>query len=487
MDEITDIIQIKNEVLKKVCEYAYEGTLEEHVDQIPFEIIKGITPRFRCCVYREREIIRQRVRLAMGKLPADSVYTDLAPSQVVHVIPCACEGCPIARYTVTDNCQSCLAQKCIKACRFGAIYKTPKGAVIDPKKCKKCGKCYEACPYHAIVDMERPCKRACPVNAISIDDNDIAIIDKKKCINCGACVVGCPFGAISDLSMVANVIKEILDPSVRVYAIIAPAVEGQFGQDISLGKIMAATKLLGFDDVYEVALGADAVAYNESQELLERYETGEKMTSSCCHSFVNLIEQHFPDLKPYVSTTVPPMVAAAQYVKSLDPEGIVVFIGPCITKKSDVLSHYIDQIQYVLTFEELLAMFQTKQINPAQMEISAEEDATSYGKGFAKSGGVAAAVLRAIDELGETPELNVVRCNGVQECMKTLRLLKAGRLSEDFIEGMGCVGGCIAGPASIKEPAEVRRGFDKFADNNNHNIIATNKEKKLDQLHLHQH
>ena len=165
--EIDDIDTIKSEVLKKISELAFDNRLDE-ADTIAYELIPGVRPRFRC-VYREREIIRQRVRMAMGKLPTDSHYKDLDPSLMVHVISSACEGCPIARYTVTDNCQNCLTHKCIKVCPFGAISRTPRGSVIDKTLCRNCGKCAEACPYSAIVDIIRPCVKVCPVDAINMD------------------------------------------------------------------------------------------------------------------------------------------------------------------------------------------------------------------------------------------------------------------------------------------------------------------------------
>ena len=183
MEKITDINQIKNSILYKVAEYAYEGTLEDKMDSIPYELTDPIVPSFRCCVYREREILRQRVRLAMGKLPSDLHYEKTDNTQIVHVMKSACEGCPIDRVTVTNNCQNCLAQKCMKACRFGAIMHTPTGAYIDKTKCKNCGACVKACPYNAIVDIERPCIKACPVNAVDMDENDLAKIDEDKCIN----------------------------------------------------------------------------------------------------------------------------------------------------------------------------------------------------------------------------------------------------------------------------------------------------------------
>jgi len=485
MEKITDINQIKMAVLKKTAEYAYEGKLLEAIDDIPFEIIPGQKPQFRCCVYREREIMRQRLRLAMGRLPSSIHNEKSVPTQIVHVISSACEGCPITRFTVTDNCHNCLAQKCIKACKFGAITKTPKGAYIDPSKCKKCGQCVQACPYSAIVDTERPCIKTCPVSAISMDDNDLALIDESKCINCGQCVVACPFGAISDISMMTNVIEEIRKENSNVYAMVAPAIEGQFG-DVPVTILKAAIKDLGFKDVVEVGLGADAVSFREAEEVIENAKEGKKTTSSCCPAFVSLINRHYPELSGNVSTTVSPMVAAARFIKAKDKDAMIVFIGPCIAKKNEVMEHYLSEINAVLTFEELSAMFYVKHIDFSKYDGIGEE-ATRFGKGFAKSGGVTNAVLEVIKEKGEDIDIKTVKCSGIQECKKALLMLKNGRLLEDFIEGMACVNGCINGPVKNSEFLVGKRIFDKYVNNKRDDIIKNNIDKEMDKLNIHRH
>lgn len=485
MPEMMDIVQIKHEVLKATAAHAFEGKLHERYEEIPFEIIPGIRPRFRCCVYREREIVRQRVRMAMGKLPQDVLYTDAEPSQVVHVIPCACEGCPITKITVTQNCQSCLAKKCAKACPFGAITTTPRGAVIDQEKCRKCGKCVAACPYNAIVEIERPCKKSCPVKAISMDENDIATIDPKKCINCGACVTGCPFGAISDVSMMANVIDALRDEKKKVVALVAPAIEGQFGA-ATLAQIKNAIRKIGFAEVYEVALGADLVAFNEAAELLENKEAGRPMTSSCCPAFVSLIRKHFPDMLPYVSTTVSPMVAAERYIRSLDPDVVTVFIGPCIAKKNEVMSQYIEELEYVLTFEELYAMLCAKGVEVGDEPAEESEDATRYGKGFALSGGVTAAVQRVLKEKGTDTAITVNKCSGADECRKALMLLKAGKLGVDFLEGMACTGGCMGGPATLSELQKSKKVFEGRLDGAE-DITENVTSRHADKTNIHRH
>ena len=484
MDNITDIVQIKHEVLRRTAKHAFDGDLYEEHDKIPYEMIEGIKPQFRCCVYREREIVRQRVRMAMGKLPIDVLYTDADSAQVVHVIPCACEGCPISQITVTQNCQSCLAKKCVKACPFGAIASTPQGAVIDQTKCKKCGKCVAACPYHAIVEIERPCIRSCPVKAINMDDNDIATIDPKKCVNCGACVVGCPFGAISDVSMMVSVIDALKAEDKEVVAMVAPAIEGQFGAD-TLPRIKQAIRQLGFDDVYEVALGADMVAYSEAAELAERRAAGEPMTSSCCPAFVNLVHKHFPALEKYVSTTVSPMVAVERYIRSIRPDVVTVFIGPCIAKKNEVMGRYVDEIDYALTFEELYAMLCARAIREEETE-EADDDATRYGKGFALSGGVTGAVVQVLAERGQDTNVNAQKCSGADECRKALMLLKAGKLPVDFVEGMFCAGGCMGGPATLAELQKSKKVFETRLGSEV-GVVQNVEGKGLDKANVHCH
>ena len=176
------LLKIKYNVLHEVAKLAFSGELDEKRDEIPFKLIPGPKAQFRCCVYKEREIIRQRVRLAEGKCPSGK-HSD----NMIQVIPSACEECPITRFVVTDNCQKCMGKACQNACNFGAISIGRDRAHIDPDKCKECGKCAQACPYNAIAELIRPCRRACPVDAITMDlDTGICQIDEKKCIQCGA-------------------------------------------------------------------------------------------------------------------------------------------------------------------------------------------------------------------------------------------------------------------------------------------------------------
>lgn len=438
-----DIGRIKHEVLYTVAKYAFLGELEEKKDQIPYDLITGPKPQFRCCIYKEREIIRQRVRLAEGKSPV----AGKDDKNIVQVVTSACEGCPITRFVVTDNCQKCLSKKCHGACNFGAISMSRDRAYIDPEKCKECGKCSQACPYNAIADLMRPCRRSCPTDAISMDDNGIVIINEERCINCGACIKDCPFGAISERSFIVDVIN-MLKSKTPVYAMVAPAIEGQFA-GASVADVAEAIRKLGFDDVYEVSLGADLTAASEAKEWAEAYEEGKKMTTSCCPAFVNMIKKHFPQLLDNLSSTASPMVAVARYIKALHPGALTVFIGPCVAKKGEVLDTLTQHAaDYALTFDELFAMLKAKdvRVEPSGLE---QQQGSIYGRRFSQSGGVTKAVLESLRESGENTDVKVRVCNGAVECKKALMLMRAGKLPEDFIEGMACEGGCVYGPGAL--------------------------------------
>lgn len=452
--EDSTIGNVKYSVLKRVAELAYEGILEQHLDQIPFELIPGPQANFRCCVYREREIIRQRVRLAQGKSPSASSDN----KNIVQVINSACEGCPIARFSVTNNCQKCMSRKCQQACKFDAISMGSDRALIDPKKCKECGKCAQVCPYNAIADLMRPCKRSCPVNAIQMDENSIVVIDEEKCIQCGACIKDCPFGAIADRSFLVDVIRMLRTKEFDVYAMVAPAIEGKFGAAADMGALRRSIIELGFKDMYEVSLGADLVAKSEAAEWAEGYREGKKMTTSCCPAFVNMIKQHFPQLMENMSTTVSPMAAVSRMIKAKDHNAVTVFIGPCIAKKSEVIDSVgTNNADYALTFEELRAMFSAKQVQPEDYKEQNLQQGSIYGKEFARAGGVTAAVLEALMEQGENTQIKVRECNGAAECKKALMQLKIGKLPEDFIEGMACVGGCVNGPGTTIDELGARK------------------------------
>jgi len=448
------VIKIKHEVLTEVARLAFSGELEERKDEIAYKLIPGPLPQFRCCIYKEREIIRERVRLAEGKTPDGSPNDN-----IIQVIPAACMDCPISSYVVTDNCQNCLGKACVNACAFGACEPGRLRSHIDPTKCKECGKCAQACPYHAIAALKRPCKFACPVNAITYDENGISVIDDEKCIRCGLCIHRCPFGAIGTKTCIVDVIKALKSDR-PVYAMAAPATEGQFGEGITMNSWKEAMKELGFDGFIEVGLGGDLTAAAEAEEWAEAYKKGEKKTTSCCPAFVNMIHKHFPELKDKISTAVSPMCAVSRLVKAKEPNAVCVFIGPCISKKSEALEMGIEgNADYVLTYSEIRAIMRAKDVELKPAENTYQESSI-YGKNFAVSGGVTQAVLQSLKESDDEIDATVCKANGAAECKKMLLLMKMDKLPEDFLEGMACEGGCVGGPSAFKDKNMAKRTRD---------------------------
>ena len=475
-----NVIKIKHDVLNEVAKLAFDGELDEKRDNIAMSLIPGPTPQFRCCIYKEREIIRQRVRLAEGKAPG---LTD--DGNVIQVISSACEDCPISSYIVTENCQNCLGKACINACKFGAIEPGRTRSHIDPAKCKECGRCAQACPYNAIAHLKRPCKFSCPVNAITYDEHGISVIDKKKCIRCGKCIHSCPFGAIGSKSFIVDVINALREGK-HVYAMAAPATEGQFGDDITMASWKNAMKELGFTDFFDVGLGGDMTAAYESEEWAEAYKAGEKKVTSCCPAFVNMIKKHYPTLIDNMSTTVSPMCAVSRMLKAIDPETITVFIGPCMAKKSEAADKSIENnADYVLTFGEAIEMLRGKEVELEPAEETKQEGSV-FGKRFGNGGGVTNAVIECFKEKGESADVKVARCSGAAEVKKALLLLKVGRLPEDFIEGMMCQGGCVGGPSNLKQEMTFKKDRDAvIAKADGRGVWENLKNYDMDSFSMH--
>ena len=451
----TKVQHLKYKVLREVARHAWNGTLLENVVEIPKAIVPGKVPTMRCCVYKERAILGERVKLAMGG--------DKENPNVIEVIDIACDECPAAGYEVTDSCRGCLAHRCEDVCKRGAIsFDQNHVAHIDKTKCVECGQCAKVCPYFAIVNRKRPCQIACKVKAISINDNNAAAIDNKKCIQCGACVYQCPFGAITDKSYILDVIdiikKSENNTKYKVYAIVAPAIYSQFTY-AKLGQVVKGLKELGFFTVIEAALGADMVAQTESQELAEKGF----LTSSCCPAFVQYVKSAFPALLPLVSHNPSPMAALANYIKSTDENAKVVFIGPCTAKKAEMklegVKEYVDS---VLTFEELQALFDSKDFDITTLGEDVLDNASYFGRIFARSGGLSDAVAEAMKEQNIEFNLKPIACDGIEECRMALLKKSKNVLDANFIEGMACVGGCIGGAGCLTHGEKNKAEVDKY-------------------------
>lgn len=451
----TKVQHLKYKVLREVAREAWADRLAQTAIDIPKTIVPGKIPTMRCCVYKERAILAERVKIAMGG--------DRNNPNVIEVIDIACDECPMGGYEVTNACRGCLAHRCEDACRFGAItFDQNHVAHIDKAKCKECGACAKVCPYSAIHNYKRPCETACKVKAISMGEEKQACIDNNKCISCGACVYQCPFGAITDKSFILKVI-DILKNShegkdYKVYAIVAPSISSQFTY-AKLGQVITGLRALGFHTVIEAALGADMVAQAESRELAEKGF----LTSSCCPAFVDYIHKNFPDLEPFVSHNLSPMATIAKYLKEHEPGCKTVFIGPCTAKKMEVqkesVSPYVDT---AMTFEELQALFDSRDLDITSMEEGVLDNASYFGRIFARCGGLSDAVAEGLKEQGIDFLLKPCSCDGIEQCKIALLQKSKGKLDANFIEGMACVGGCIGGAGCLTHGEKNKAEVDKY-------------------------
>ena len=451
----TKVQHLKYKVLREVARAEWNNHLAESIFEIPKIISPGPHSTMRCCIHKERAIVTERIRMAMGG--------DKENPNVIEVISIACDECPTSGYSVTEVCRGCLAHRCEDVCPKGAItHDEEHHAVIDKSKCINCGLCAKACPYNAIINRKRPCENACKVKAVSMSNDGEAQINNDKCISCGACIYQCPFGAIVDKSFIVDVIKmlkeSVATKQTKVYAVVAPAISSQFSY-AKLGQVISGIKALGFHTVVEAALGADMVAWDESDELVEKGF----LTSSCCPAFVEFINKFYPQMVDKISHNPSPMVALAKYIKDHDPSAKVVFIGPCTAKKleagKDKAKPYIDS---VLTFEELQALFDSRDLEISQLEEDVLDNASFFGRIFARSGGLSEAVAQALLEKGSDFVAKPMVCSGIDECRIALLKATKGNVDFNFIEGMACINGCINGAGCLTHGEKNKAEVDKY-------------------------
>lgn len=498
----TNVNDIRKRVFSEVAKLSYEYT--DHVDpeklqQIPFNVIPGVVSIYRDSAFLERAIVTERIRLAMGlQLRSYDEYNSLSEGvdkaakpetyyepPLINIIKFACHKCPNNEMKVTDACQGCLAHPCKEVCPKDAVSIYDGRSHIDLDKCIRCGKCKEACPYSAIVKLERPCVKACGIKAIGTDENGCADIDQDKCVSCGQCLANCPFGAIADKAQIFQTIQAIKS-DVPVYAAIAPAVAGQFGPDMTPQKLRSGFKALGFEDIVEVAIGADLCTISEAEDFIR--EVPNKlpfMGTSCCPAWSVMAKRDFPEYAKCISMALTPMVLTGRLIKKEHPNCKVAFIGPCSAKKLEAMRTSIrTDIDFVLTFEEVLGMFDAKNVIFKDLEEDhSMHGASADGRGFAVGGGVAHAVAEYIKENYPDIEVKTERADGLDNCKKMMMMAKAGRYNGYLLEGMACPGGCIAGAGTIQPIAKTAKNIENQMKNSSNVHSSTSIYKDiLDKL-----
>lgn len=470
---------VRHKLLTELVRLWKEGELNEKIDRLPIQL----SPRNsrhpgRCCIHKERAVWKYKSLPLLGldmtdetdELTPLSGYVDMMQSRVsknrqpkdniMCVIDEACSSCVHISYEITNLCKGCVARACIHNCPKDAIQldeETGK-ARINHNKCISCGICHKSCPYHAIVYIPVPCEEACPVGAITKDEHGVEHINEHKCIYCGKCMNACPFGAIFEISQAFDVLESIRRGE-KVVAIVAPAILGQF--EASPEQVYGGLRRIGFADVVEVAQGAMTTVENEAAELLEKLEEGQPfMTTSCCPSYIELVNKHVPAMRPFVSSTRSPMIYTSQIVKAQNPDVKVVFIGPCVAKRKEARGE--ETVDYVMTFEEIGSIFDAFDIELPQAENYAMKfTSVREAHGFAAAGGVAGAVRSYLKVDAE--RLKELQVSDLHK--KNISMLaafaKTGKAPANFIEVMACEGGCITGPSAGTTVAEGKRRYAK--------------------------
>ncbi|MBO5137583.1 MAG: 4Fe-4S dicluster domain-containing protein [Spirochaetaceae bacterium] len=471
---------LKREILVRIAKLQLAGKLEEGVHYIPREMAPSGSQPVRCCIFHDREILRMRVMARLGhsvedyddekklaEFAKEALERETPTWPMLTVLDEACNACVRSHYMVTNACQACLARPCMMNCGKKAISISAGRAHIDPEKCVNCGLCMQNCPYHAIIKIPVPCEEACPVGAISKDEDGKERIDYHKCIFCGNCMRECPFGAMMDKSQLVDVLKHIINGK-KVVAMYAPAIAAQFRA--APGQLEGALKQAGFSRVWEVAIGADITANKEAHEFEERMGKGDiMMTTSCCPAYVRAVKRHVPELSPCISDTRSPMHYTAQLAKKEDPDCVTVFIGPCLAKRREGMDD--EFVDYVLSIEEIGALLIAKEIDVGKIPAEIPDTIPSAsGRNFAISGGVAESVKIRL----KNPELlKAAVINGLNKAgMKQLAQygqIQSGAIPKpedcpNLVEVMACEGGCISGPSVITNPKVAAIQLKKYVE-----------------------
>lgn len=458
-----NVMIVRQRLLTKLINLWNENQLVEKIDRVPIEFSpRNAQVRGRCCIHKERAVWKYKSLPLLGYDMRDET-DELTPlsdyarkalernkikDNIMCVIDEACSSCVRTNYDITNLCRGCVARACEHACPKGAIEFDPETSQgrINHKICISCGKCFAACPYHAVVYIPVPCEESCPVGAISKDEYGVEHIDETKCIYCGKCMNSCPFGAIFEISQVFDVLQSIRRGE-QVVAMVAPSILSQY--EAPTDQVYGAIKAIGFTDVIEVARGAEVTTQKETHEFAEKMAEGQPfMTTSCCPSYMEMARKHAPELQKYISSTYSPMIYTSDIAREKYPNAKLVFVGPCIAKRKEARREGLEgKVDFVLTYEEIHAMFEGMGIEMSEnLRHDIGQASCRSAHGFAENGGVTAAVQELVAGKIDFTTLQIAGLN-----KKNVGLLKAygktGKAPAQFIEVMACDGGCISGPS----------------------------------------
>ncbi len=321
----------------------------------------------------------------------------------------------------------------------------------------------EQCEY------DKACENSCIFDAFEHGEDGSVSISREKCVGCGACVDACRLERLVENRDVVPVLRALREKGKKVYALVAPAFWGQFGEGATTGRLRAAFKAMGFQGMIEVAVFADILTLKEALEFDANIsDRGDyQLTSCCCPVWISLIRSFYRELMPHVPASVSPMIAAGRVVKQLHPDAVTVFIGPCIAKKKEAREPDIaDAVDYVLTFQEVKDMFEAAEIKPELLGEDGREHSSRAGRIYAAVGGVSEAVRETVRQLNPSRRIEVraEQADGVPACRAMIERLKNGKTEANFFEGMACSGGCVGGPRAIIDREEGKQNVRRYAD-----------------------
>ncbi len=316
-------------------------------------------------------------------------------------------------------------------------------------------------------EEKRACQDVCFFDALQKDENGNVTVSKDSCVGCMACLSHCEAGNLVARKDILPVFELLNHDDAPVYALIAPAYISQFSEDITPGKLRSAFKHMGFAGMIEVALFADILTMKEALEFERAIKTDKDylLTSSCCPIWIGMIRKVYGQMVSHIPPSVSPMVACGRSIKLLHPTAKTVFIGPCVAKKAEAKEKDVaDAIDYVLTFQEIQDIFNMAGINPEKEIEDLRDHSSTAGRIYARAGGVSKAVQSTVERLHPNRPIpfKAEHADGVPACRALLEKIKGGKLESNFLEGMGCVGGCVGGPKALIPREEGTRHVNEY-------------------------
>jgi len=313
------------------------------------------------------------------------------------------------------------------------------------------------------------CAGRCGFEALYKDESGNISINEELCVGCCDCIENCHAKKLTASKDILPALEAIRNSKTPVYAMIAPAFVNQYSADVTPGKLRSAFKQLGFAGMIEVALFADILTLKEALEFDKNIlnEKDFQLTSCCCPMWIAMIRKVYRELVPHIPGSVSPMVACGRSIKTMYPDALTVFIGPCMAKKSEAREADVSQsTDYVLTFQEIQDIFDFAGINPADFGEDERDHSSKAGRIYASTGGVSKAVQSTVKRLNPDRKIDVkaLQADGVPACKALLNDVLSGNFTANFLEGMGCVGGCVGGPKIIISKEEGRKNVLEYAE-----------------------